>query len=122
MNNPYESPQTVSDPNQWFAIHHSNVMDVADRVAGYFAKEGYRLESGTATDGYYGIGSNFLRILLGAFAKRYKFHVQVTAEGDRSRVVIDKGMSGAMGGAIGYAKMKKELVRVRTGVQAELGT
>lgn len=122
MNNPYAAPQTVSDPNQWCVIYHSNVMDVADRVASYFAKEGYRLESGTATDGHYGIGNNFLRILFGAFVKRYKFHVQISAEGDKSRLSIDKGMSGAMGGAIGYSKMKKELTRIRAGVQTELGS
>ena len=86
-------------------------------MSGFFAAEGYRLESGTTADGIYGIGSNLMRILFGAFVKRYSFKLLIKEHESGSSVVVDKGMSGAMGGAIGYSKMKKELSRIRAGVK-----
>ena len=97
---------------------HLDPNNAAEAVQAFFFSEGYRLENGDRHDGVYGIGNNFLRIIFGAFIKRYRFKVRVSAAGSGSVVSVEKGMSGAMGGAIGYAKMKKELSRVRVGVRA----
>ena len=86
----------------------------------FFKSEGYRLEDGIPSDGSYGIGNNLLRIIFGAFVKRYRFKVNVMQSGAGCFVYVEKGMSGVMGGAIGYAKMKKELGRIRNGVQRSI--
>ena len=123
MSNPYESPDSMTtnaNSTDWVASSPQGVEDTASAVEQFFLVEGYRLEDGNPQDAIYGIGSNVLRILFGAFVKRFRFKVKVVAEGSGCRVFVEKGMSGAMGGAIGYAKMKKELARVRDGVRATL--
>ena len=120
MSNPYQSPDSMStsaNTAEWVAQTHLDTNAAAAAVEGYFVSEGYRLEDGNAYDATYGIGNNLMRILFGAFVKRFKFKVQIIAEGSGSFVTVEKGMSGMMGGAIGYAKMKKELARVRVGVR-----
>ena len=96
------------------------VAEVSGRLERFFLSQGYRLESGTTSDGVYGTGSDLWRILFGAFAKRYKFLLGVTPNhnGTVCNVFLEKGMSGAMGGAIGYMRMKKELQRVRNEIAA----
>ncbi len=124
MSNPYESPQaiTTNAPNSadWVAQSRSELPSTTEAVEQFFLSEKYRLEDGTPADGTYGIGNNLLRILFGAFVKRYKFKVNVVPSGNGCLVYVEKGMSGVMGGAIGYAKMKKELARIRLGVQNSL--
>ena len=123
MSNPYQSPQTQAidvSKADWRAVTQLDPKAAAIAAQDFFLAEGYRLESGDVRDGTYGIGNNVLRLLFGAFVKRYKFKVQVVAVGDGSNVLVSKGMSGVMGGAIGYAKMKKELVRIREGLQTTL--
>ena len=120
MSNPYQSPEsTTTNANpESSAPTHLDADKAAEAVENFFLSEGYRLEDGDRHDGVYGIGNNLLRIIFGAFIKRYRFKVRVSAAGSGSVVSVEKGMSGAMGGAIGYAKMKKELSRVRVGVRA----
>jgi len=120
MSNPYQSPESMStnaNSGQWMAQTHLDTNAAATAVEGYFLCEGYRLEDGNAYDAVYGIGNNLMRILFGAFVKRFKFKVRVAAGGSGSVVTVEKAMSGMMGGAIGYSKMKKELARVRVGVR-----
>lgn len=119
MNNPYDSPQTpAGQENDRLLISSDDVQTTANKVAHFFEGEGYRLESGMPTDGFYGVGNNILRILFGAFVKRYRFHVTVLEYASGSSVTLEKGMSGVSGGAIGYSKMKKELERIKAGVRA----
>ncbi|QEG22189.1 hypothetical protein [Mariniblastus fucicola] len=120
MSNPYESPESMTtnaNAADWMAQSPSDPQTVAAAVQQYFLGEGYRMEDGNPVDAIYGIGNNLLRILFGAFVKRYRFKVQVVPVGTGSQVSVEKGMSGVMGGAIGYAKMKKELNRIREGVR-----
>ena len=120
MSNPYETPEamtTNANSDGWVAQTHLDINAAAVAIESFFQSEGYRLEDGDSQNGVYGIGNNFLRILFGAFVKRFKFKVRISAAGSGSAVTVEKGMSGAMGGVIGYAKMKKELERVRAGVR-----
>ena len=121
MSNPYESPQATNSSapssTDWMLESAHNSQTVTAAIEQYFQGEGYRLEDGTPSDGHYGVGNNVLRIIFGAFVKRYKFKVNVVPSGTGCIVYIEKGMTGVMGGAIGYAKMKKELGRVREGVR-----
>ena len=118
--NPYKSPSTDTRKHSgsWFLVVESDAEQVGIRIERFFSRNGYRLESGNHADGYYGIGSDLRRIFLGAFAKRYKFRVMVESTSDGTLIIVAKAMSGAMGGAIGYAKMKKELHRVRSEIEA----
>ena len=120
MSNPYESPQTINTAppsTDWLTESQSDLQNTATAVDQFFRGEGYRLEDGEPSDGHYGIGNNLLRIIFGAFIKRYKFKVNIVPSGNGCAVYIEKGMSGVMGGAIGYAKMKKELGRIREGLR-----
>ncbi len=81
---------------------------IVEGVKAYFEGRKYKLESGQPDDGTYGIGSDLMRILFGAFAKRYSFKVQISEEEGVVVLKLLKAMSGAMGGLIGHSKMKKE--------------
>ena len=92
---------------------------VARTVNKYFIRKKYRLEKGTLEDGVYGIGSDVLRFLFGAFARRYKFKVTVEEKHDEVVLRFQKGMSGMMGGAIGYSRMKKEFKKIESEITLE---
>ena len=64
--------------------------------------------------------NDLLRILLGGFVKRNKFKVKVVPTATGSNIFVDNGMSGAMGGALGYARMKKELTRIREALETHI--
>ena len=85
---------------------------LAADVAKFFEQQGYKLEGGAPGNGVYGVGSDLMRILFGAFARRYKFNVGIQQAGANTWLHLSKGMSGAMGGVIGYSAMNKESKRV----------
>lgn len=85
---------------------------LAADVATFFQQQGYKLEGGTPGNGVYGVGSDLMRIFFGAFARRYKFNVLIQPAGANVWLNITKGMSGAMGGVIGYSAMSKETTRL----------
>ena len=120
MTNPYETPQSKVDSPEWVAQTELNIEAAAAAVEQFFLSERYRLEDGHTRDAVYGIGNNVLRILFGSLVRRYRFKVRVIPSGSGSNVFVSKGMSGAMGGAIGYVNMKNELARIREGVQNSL--
>jgi hypothetical protein len=55
-----------------------------------------------------------MRLLFGAFAKRYVFNFTIQPQATGGMVTITKGISGAMGGVIGYRRMSKELEKILT--------
>jgi hypothetical protein len=93
-----------------FQYDGSDLNAIVEGVKHFFENRAYRLESGEPGHGIYGTGSNVMRIIFGAFAKRYSFSVKITNPQDRPSVAfhLEKAMSGAMGGVIGYRKMTKE--------------
>jgi hypothetical protein len=89
-------------------------------VATFFQGMQYKFEGGTPFDSNWGQGSNTMRILFGAFAKRYAFNVKIEPQPDAPGYVwvrLSKGMSGAMGGVIGYSKMNTETQRLIAAMQ-----
>ena len=127
MSNPYEAPQTQARDVRaeyraadWRAQTGLTPEAAARATRDFFLAEGYRLEAGDLHNAVYGIGTTMTRILFGGFAKRYKFKVQIIPSEAGCSVQVDKGMSGIMGGAIGYSKMKTELVRVREALHSSL--
>ncbi|MEZ6093227.1 MAG: hypothetical protein R3C03_03165 [Pirellulaceae bacterium] len=114
MSNPYQAPLSEAEaPKDWVLQSSEPEAQAAARVGEFFSAQGYRLESGTQQFGCYGKGSNLLRLLFGAFVNRFRFQVTVRGNENGAMISVEKGMSGAMGGVIGYAKMKRELKRIR---------
>ena len=101
-----------------YVFDNANKDSVANSVAEFFKKEQYKLEEGTPEDGTYGTGSPALRALFGGLVKRYKFKIKILEESGNIRMSIDKAMSGALGGALGYSKMNKEHARVASGLKS----
>lgn len=85
---------------------------LAKKLEAFFIEKKYKLEDGTIESGVYGIGNPILRIILGAFVKRYKFNFSITDSAGKATLSFSKGMSGAMGGVIGYSKMNNEFQRL----------
>lgn len=102
------SIQTVENETV-FQYDGSELDSIIEGVKNYFENRKYRLELGQPAHGTYGAGSNTLRVLFGGFVKRFSFSVRVTKD-DQGPVFfrLQKAMSGAMGGVLGYSKMKKE--------------
>ena len=91
----------------------SKVEEVANTVKDFFTSQGYKLEEGTIQNGKYGIGNKVMRILFGAFVKRYQFNIDIAQEDENVKVTFSKSGSGVMGGAIGIMKFTKEMKRIR---------
>lgn len=95
---------------------------IAGMVHQFFTGEKYKLELGETSNGFYGYGNDTLRILFGAFVKRFRFQTKIeTAATGEIILRISKGMSGAMGGAIGYSQMNKETVRITAALKKHFG-
>ena len=103
-----------------FVFGEGTAQAMADELSAYFLGRGYKLETGSPPAGSYGIGSNLKRLLFGAFAKRFVFNFTVQPQAAGGIVTITKGISGAMGGVIGYRRMSKELETVLTELRARV--
>lgn len=95
-----------------FTFAEVDLAQLERAVGSFWQERKYRLETGDALNGTWGIGSDIWRLFLGAFHRRYKFHVECEREARATTLTIKKGMSGAMGGVIGVHKMKKEVSAV----------
>jgi hypothetical protein len=107
---PVPSRRNITDNASIFEYDNTDLHAIVEGVAQFFVGRQYKLESGTSAQGVYGYGNNTLRILFGAFVKRFAFSVLITQAAPDQPVVfrLEKGISGAMGGIIGYAKMNSE--------------
>ena len=92
----------------FYSFIGTNSNELATHINSFFISEGYKLESGSIVNGDYGKGSNSSRLLVGSFAKRFKFHIYIYSKQDNTILEFSKAMSGASGGIIGASKMNKE--------------
>jgi hypothetical protein len=111
---------TSTKESQTLVFSGATVDDVADKAALYFAAQGYRLESGTKTQGVYARGSQAAHMVIGALAGLTKFNVTIGKDGDAVAVVLARGMSGAWGGLLGMSKMRKAFQELITGLQGAI--
>ncbi len=95
----------------------ATVEEVADKVALFMSGRGYRLESGTKTQGVYGRGSAGAHAIVGPLTKRHKYNITVVQDGENVAVVVAKGMSGMGGGLLSARKVKKEFQGIMAGLQ-----
>jgi len=85
---------------------------IASKINDLFVRDGYTLEDGTQLKGKYGKGSKIMRILLGAFVKRFAWEVTVTTQGGITTATLYKETKGYAGGAIGVNQVKNEFNRL----------
>jgi hypothetical protein len=113
-------PMNHCEMQEKFGLYFFDYADpglVASQVQEFFADEGYNLEEGTPRVGVYGTGSAVARALIGVFAKRYKYSVNISTEGATVLLRVEPAMTGASGGLIGYEKTKTETRRILMGLQ-----
>jgi len=92
------------------------VEDLAIIIKNLFEEGGYRLEEGTPLNGIYGRGHASLRLLVGYFAFRYRFKVEIYSEDEITFIKIYKALTGIKEGIIcgwqGLALYNKEFRRI----------
>jgi hypothetical protein len=107
------SGSTETKDGAAFYMENTDLNAFREEFRGFMTAQGYRLESGTTEKGVYGIGSNVMRILFGAFVKRYSFDFDIKEENGKIRLDFFKNSwSGISGGVIGVQKLKKEMERM----------
>lgn len=112
MQRPFEwvGSACIIDFNSW------PVEDLSIIIRNLFEEGGYHLEEGTPTDGIYGRGHSSLRLLVGYYAFRYRFKVEIYSEGENTFIKVYKAMTGIMEGIIdgwqGLALYNKEFYRL----------
>ncbi len=77
---------------------------VAFLMATFLNNEGFTLESGTSTQGEYGLGSAGSRVVAGGFVKRRKYAISMVDVDQRVRVSLASTMSGWSGSAVGAVR------------------
>mgnify|MGYP000157644900 CR=1 FL=1 len=91
-----------------FNFTHLTQDELAAKVENFLKTKGYKLEEGAANNGKYGKGSRVLRILFGAFVKRFAWKITVDPNGQLTQLIIGKEAKGYVGGAIGVHQVNKE--------------
>ncbi len=118
-----ESNITVEEIDDGRRIHffEMEVETVAQLIADRFEANDYKLESGDKLSGTYGTGSDLMRILFGAFAKRYKFNVKVFKGDNEAMVDVTKDtMSKVSGGLLGNKRYGDEFEKIVRILSSEL--
>ena len=95
-----------------FMYENVSLEEMPKRLHRFFLSEGYKLESGNMESGVYGTGSHTMRILFGAFVKRYTFRFKFSGTGNTCRLELGTNMTGVSGGVIGYNKLRNENLRL----------
>jgi hypothetical protein len=108
------APQLLNDGSHALCFQQVDPTALANEAAVFFAQQEYKFEGGDALKSTWGQGSDTARILLGGFAKRYQFVMSIEPQAGTPYVWLrfSKGISGAMGGVLGYSKMNKEHARM----------
>ncbi len=90
-------------------LFEGNIDELAKNVNDFFLARKYKLKSGNLINAVYEKGNYVLRVLFGVFVTYYKFNVVMKQEeANKVSLYFLKGHSGASGGLIGMAKLKKE--------------
>ena len=119
MNNTKLTAYNFQKDGTTYTFEGASYEEVVRSLDSKFSLEGYKLESGAPGNGTYGTGSTIMRLLFGAFVKRYTFSVIASEAGEqRVNLALNKGMTGISGGVIGYAKMNKEHKRISEAIKS----
>lgn len=97
----------------YLTISNTNAEAVSGQVNQLLTQRGYRIEAGAPNNGIYGKGNKTMRILFGAFVKRYAFDVRVKDEAGGTLLHFVKNEKRMVGGAIGMNQVTKESNQIR---------
>jgi hypothetical protein len=111
---------SASKDSQTLVFSGGTVDEIADKAALFMGARGYRIESGTKTQGVYGRGSAAGRAFFGVLTKRTKYNLTIGKEGDNVALVVAKGMTGIGGGLLGVSQEKKEFQTIISGLQSAI--
>jgi len=102
-----------------FCFYQVDPNVLAQDVSVFFNQLQYKFEGGTPMRSTWGQGDDTMRVLFGAFVKRYQFSVAIDPQPGSPYVWLrlSKGITGAMGGVIGYSQMNTEFQRVTVAMQ-----
>jgi len=102
---------TIEKSRALFLFKSVDQNKLGEDVKNLFIDNGYKLESGTPNNATYGKGSKVLRVLLGAFIKRFEWQIEITENGGMITLLFEKNAKGYMGGAIGVNQVNNEFKR-----------
>jgi hypothetical protein len=102
----------INDDKASYSFENTNADELAGKVEKFLKGEGYSLEGGSSASGIYGKGNKTLRILLGAFVKRFTWKIEVEDAGSTTVLHFIKDEKGYWGGAIGVSQVKTEYKRI----------
>ncbi len=94
-------------------VAEATVKEVAQKINDFFVSRGYKLEEGTMAVAKYGIGNMTMRMLFGAFVKRFQFNIAVEEVAGEIKFAFSKSGSGMSGGLIGMKKTTTEMIKIR---------
>ena len=103
---------TIEKDKAVYPFIKTNVNELASKVQEFLPKQGYKLEEGTSANCIYGKGNKTLRILFGAFVKRFTWKITVQETGDTTTLAYVKDEKGYWGGAIGVVQVKNEFKKI----------
>lgn len=106
-----KAPVVTSD-KAIFSFEGKTEEEIARKINALFLKDGYTLEEGSQLKGIYGKGSKVMRILFGAFVKRFAWQVTISSEGNLTTASLYKEAKGYVGGVVGVNQVKKEFKRL----------
>lgn len=81
---------------------------LAEKFEAFLVNKGYKLEAGTKIDGRYGKGNKILRLLFGAFVKRFAWQITITNDFGITELTFYKEAKGYAGGIIGVSQVNNE--------------
>lgn len=94
-----------------------SIEEMEKRVDKLLLSLGYKIKEGDPGNGIYEKGNRALRIIFGAFAKYYKFHIASTLKSDELMVEVKRATSGMSGGVVGMRQVQKELKNLEQQLQ-----
>jgi hypothetical protein len=106
-----------SGRNHFFTFANATPETVSAAFSQYMQSQGYKMESGHFVRGTFGIGNQVMRILFGAFVKRFTFDFMIQPQETNTLLELAKGMSGMSGGVIGMAKISTEFRRISNDIR-----
>lgn len=100
-----------------YEFANTNPEELGTRVQDFLIGQGYKLEQGNATSAVYGKGSKTMRVLFGAFVKRFTWGVKIASDGDVTKLKFSKDEKGYWGGVIGVNQVKNEYKKITSALE-----
>lgn len=105
----------------YVTLQNTNAENVTNAMNNYFGQQGYKLEQGAPGNGVYGKGNPTLRIVLGAFHKRFCYNVNVMQNQNGTvQMNLTKADKGRWGGVIGVNQVANETDRHKEALRSFL--